>query len=340
MPKPDYVKTSKSNKQLGISWGRLKAIFKYITLGIILSIILFVSAPYYANRLDPKDAASWGNKGNVLYSQGKYDEAIKAYDKAIEINPQYSEAWNNKGNAFYAQGKYDEAVRAYDKAIEIDYPPGIPPGLGVEFGGDVDDTEYEKEVKRVKHELANGHIAYSNYTTMEIDKIKEFEARIAINATTENLTKGFATSSDVAVGELKAYTLMYVNLTGDEFGIVSRSSEIQELPEMVPGHEYGQWLWNIRPKKEGIHNLTLVAYAVIKFPDWPERHMLLETKRISINVTVKDSLEEIFSRLNKDDLKWLATAIIIPLLVWGWNRHEGKQKPKKDLRKKAKAKEK
>ena len=47
------------------------------------------------------------------------DEAIKAYDKAIEINPKYSEAWNNKGNALYNQTKFDEAIKAYNKAIEI-----------------------------------------------------------------------------------------------------------------------------------------------------------------------------------------------------------------------------
>jgi len=37
------------------------------------------------------------NKGNALGSYGKCDEAIKAFDKAIEKKPQYADAWNNKG---------------------------------------------------------------------------------------------------------------------------------------------------------------------------------------------------------------------------------------------------
>ena len=39
---------------------------------------------------------AWYNKGNVLSDQNKSDEAIKAYDKAIEINPQNSMAWYKK----------------------------------------------------------------------------------------------------------------------------------------------------------------------------------------------------------------------------------------------------
>ena len=44
-------------------------------------------------------------------SQGKYDEAIKAYDEAIKLDPQYAMAWYNKGNALDNQGKYDEPSR-------------------------------------------------------------------------------------------------------------------------------------------------------------------------------------------------------------------------------------
>ena len=52
--------------------------------------------------------------------QGKYDEAIKAYDEAIRLDPKYADAWNNKGTALNNQGKYDEAIKAYDEAIRLD----------------------------------------------------------------------------------------------------------------------------------------------------------------------------------------------------------------------------
>ena len=63
---------------------------------------------------------AWNNKGIALDSQGKYDEAIKAYDEAIRLDPNYADAWNNKGIALDDQGKYDEAIKAYDEAIRLD----------------------------------------------------------------------------------------------------------------------------------------------------------------------------------------------------------------------------
>ncbi|MBI5043815.1 MAG: tetratricopeptide repeat protein [Nitrospirae bacterium] len=58
--------------------------------------------------------------GYDFYLQGKYLEACKAYEKAIETNPNYTDAYNNWGNALGALKKYEEAIEKYQKAIEID----------------------------------------------------------------------------------------------------------------------------------------------------------------------------------------------------------------------------
>jgi tetratricopeptide (TPR) repeat protein len=49
----------------------------------------------------------------------KFDEAIKVYDKVIEINLHNSKAWYNKGKVLYHLNRANEALIAYDKAIEI-----------------------------------------------------------------------------------------------------------------------------------------------------------------------------------------------------------------------------
>jgi Flp pilus assembly protein TadD len=72
-----------------------------------------------AIEIDPQKADAWYSKGNALKAQSKYDEAIKAYDKTIQLNPNYANAWYNKANTLKAQSKYDEAIKAYDRVIEI-----------------------------------------------------------------------------------------------------------------------------------------------------------------------------------------------------------------------------
>ena len=67
-----------------------------------------------------QDSETWFNEGNALSNLGRYEEAIVAYDKALEINPQYSDAWNNKGIALSYLNRYEEASEACNKAIEID----------------------------------------------------------------------------------------------------------------------------------------------------------------------------------------------------------------------------
>jgi tetratricopeptide (TPR) repeat protein len=46
-----------------------------------------------------EDADAWYKKGNTFFNSGKYEEAIEAYDKAIEIKPDYPEDWSNLGTA-------------------------------------------------------------------------------------------------------------------------------------------------------------------------------------------------------------------------------------------------
>jgi len=60
------------------------------------------------------------NDGNTFYRKGQYQEALEAYDKAIQADPQYTKAFFCKGNAFKKLRKFPEAIQAYNKAIELD----------------------------------------------------------------------------------------------------------------------------------------------------------------------------------------------------------------------------
>lgn len=80
-----------------------------------------------AIRLDPKNMDAWILKGNVLDSRLKrYDEALAAYDKVIEIGSTnasdkalLSRAWAGKGYDLAMLGRYNESFKAFDKSIEL-----------------------------------------------------------------------------------------------------------------------------------------------------------------------------------------------------------------------------
>lgn len=67
-----------------------------------------------------ENATELADKGKAFYDQGKYDEAIQAYDEAINLDHNNATTWANKGMAFFAQGKYDETILAYNEAIKLD----------------------------------------------------------------------------------------------------------------------------------------------------------------------------------------------------------------------------
>lgn len=64
------------------------------------------------------DAASWLDKGNnALKNLIRPDEALQAFDKAIQLDPNNAEAWSAKGAALVQLGRPDEALQALDKAM-------------------------------------------------------------------------------------------------------------------------------------------------------------------------------------------------------------------------------
>ncbi len=83
----------------------------------------------FNNRDHVDKAEQWINRGSSLANLGRYDEAIKCYDKALEINPQHVMAWLRKGVAADSLGLERNAAAAYRKFIEIapasEYAKGI-----------------------------------------------------------------------------------------------------------------------------------------------------------------------------------------------------------------------
>jgi serine/threonine-protein kinase len=59
------------------------------------------------------------NLGNVLKNQGRLDESLVMYRKALQIKPEYIAALENVGITLFLKKKYDEAMTYYRKAIKL-----------------------------------------------------------------------------------------------------------------------------------------------------------------------------------------------------------------------------
>ncbi len=65
--------------------------------------------------LNPHFAAAHVNVGVALEEEGRVDEAIRAYRKALEAEPERFAAHYNLGNALMKKGLYADAASAYEK---------------------------------------------------------------------------------------------------------------------------------------------------------------------------------------------------------------------------------
>lgn len=59
-------------------------------------------------------------RGNVLFDEGKYEEAIQVYLNIIAKNPEMDIIYQNIGNCYFQMQKYDKAEEAYRKILERD----------------------------------------------------------------------------------------------------------------------------------------------------------------------------------------------------------------------------
>ena len=67
--------------------------------------------------MKPDWAEAHANLGTALKEQGKLDEAVACYRRALELKPEYAEAHYFLGNALSEQGNQDEAIECHREAI-------------------------------------------------------------------------------------------------------------------------------------------------------------------------------------------------------------------------------
>ena len=77
-----------------------------------------------ATEIDPDNAAAWYQKGCTLDEMGDYGGAVRAYSRSLECDSDDISAWHSLGIALINLGQYEEALEAYEKYV---WTQSMPP---------------------------------------------------------------------------------------------------------------------------------------------------------------------------------------------------------------------
>jgi tetratricopeptide (TPR) repeat protein len=58
-------------------------------------------------------------RGLAYTKLGRFEKALEAYEKAIEIKPDFDEAYYSMGIAYTLLNEFDKALEAYEKSIVL-----------------------------------------------------------------------------------------------------------------------------------------------------------------------------------------------------------------------------
>jgi hypothetical protein len=159
-------------------------------------------------------------------------------------------------------------------------------------------------------QLQVGQIAFNPPAIMKVGKPDRVEVRITRERNSDFVStmKG---RGHPQIEEIQVYEFMRVDLSGDDFTILS----LNELDQLVTSSGFTEWAWTVTPNKRGQKVLHLHVSLKIKLPDSEKAkdHPVID-KEIDVKVNPAYSGK----RFVKENWKWLITALVIPLLGVIW----------------------
>lgn len=72
------------------------------------------------NVPEPRGPHEWHEEGYNLNMVGSHEEALRCYDRALELDPRYVGAYCDKGDCLADLDRHNEALACYERALELD----------------------------------------------------------------------------------------------------------------------------------------------------------------------------------------------------------------------------
>jgi len=88
------------------------------TLAVLAMLVALLGAGDAHARSE--EAIKRNNFGADLLKQGRLDEAIAEFERAVEVDPNYAAAYFNLAYAYERRDRIDDAIAQYKKAIQLE----------------------------------------------------------------------------------------------------------------------------------------------------------------------------------------------------------------------------
>lgn len=129
---------------------------------VIVSCILVISfCLVCANTVYAAGVKKEVKTGNLLYNKGKFDQALKSYERALSKAPDSDVVNFNTGAALYKSGQFEASARHFEKALLSDdksLQQKAQYNLGnaqYKYGISLEDTELQKAVSLLESSLSH-----------------------------------------------------------------------------------------------------------------------------------------------------------------------------------------
>ena len=88
-----------------------------MSLVLLVLVVLLFSMTF---SIRANEALNHFDQGKSFYEQGKYQEAIDAFQQAIKLQPDWAEVYSKLGQAYLQQENPDQAIQSFQKAIHLE----------------------------------------------------------------------------------------------------------------------------------------------------------------------------------------------------------------------------
>jgi len=103
----------------GQPWGEEDTFQKGLRFLTTQRYDLAIKAFSKAIEVNPRNAVAYCNRGVARFFTGDHELAIADFTRAVEINPIYTEAYCNRGGLWAKKGDHGKAIADYTRALEI-----------------------------------------------------------------------------------------------------------------------------------------------------------------------------------------------------------------------------